>query len=125
MFESSGVPKKKKSMLSDRLYNGVKKFTTLVLPGASALYFALAQIWNLPKPEEVVGSISAVTLFLGGLMHISTASYTPVIPPVVGNLVVEAHPEDGTKKILVAHLDDDAKPAQIAGMDQVSFKVGP
>lgn len=64
-----------KPMLSDRSYNLLKGATTVALPALGALYFALAQIWNLPKGEEVVGSIAALNTFFGVLLGVSTRSY--------------------------------------------------
>lgn len=121
----SSVAPAKKPLLSDRFYNGLKKITTLFLPAVGALYVALAPIWHFPKAEEVVGSISAITLFLGGLLHVSSSSYTATQPTTVGNLIAQEHPDGSGKQILVAHLNDDAKPSEIAEMDQVVFKVGP
>jgi len=46
-----------------------------LLPAIGTLYFALAQIWNLPLAEEIVGTITAVDAFLGAVLGISTAQY--------------------------------------------------
>ena len=39
------------------------------------LYFGLAQIWKLPYPEQIVGTITAIDTFLGCLLGISTLNY--------------------------------------------------
>ena len=39
------------------------------------LYFGLAQIWKLPYPEQIVGTITAIYTFLGCLLGISTLNY--------------------------------------------------
>ena len=39
------------------------------------LYFGLAQIWRLPYPEQIVGTITAIDTFLGCLLGISTLNY--------------------------------------------------
>lgn len=74
-MSGSSHAKSKTPLLSDRSYKGVKYAASIVLPAAATLYFVLAQIWNLPKSEEVVGSITAVNTFLGVVLGISTKSY--------------------------------------------------
>lgn len=37
----------------------------MLLPAIATLYAALAGIWGLPYCEEIVGTIAAVTTFLG------------------------------------------------------------
>ena len=53
--------------LSNKSYDILKYIAQIVLPAAGTLYFALAQLWNLPHPTEVVGTITAVDTFLGAL----------------------------------------------------------
>lgn len=61
--------------LSDKLYDVLKFIAQYLLPGCSALYFALARIWNLPNPDLVVGTILAVDTFLGALLGIAVIKY--------------------------------------------------
>lgn len=60
---------------SDKAYNILKWVAMIALPALGTLYFALAQIWGLPLGEEIVGTISAVTVCLGALIGISTINY--------------------------------------------------
>ena len=60
---------------SDKAYNILKWVALIALPALGTLYFALAQIWGLPLGEEIVGTISAVTVCLGVLIGISTINY--------------------------------------------------
>ena len=62
-------------MIPDKLYDVLKWIAMICLPALGTLYFALAQIWGLPLGEEIVGTISAVTVCLGALIGISTANY--------------------------------------------------
>jgi hypothetical protein len=74
--------------LSNKAYN-VGKFTAQVfLPAVATLYFAMAQIWHLPKAEEVVGSITTIDAFLGVLLGISTQSYKKTAGAPDGDLIV-------------------------------------
>lgn len=62
--------------LPDKIYDIMKWIVILLLPALGTLYFALSQIWDLPMGEEVVGSLSAITVFLGSILSISTHEYT-------------------------------------------------
>ena len=61
--------------MSDKTYDILKFVAQILLPALGTLYFALAQIWDLPLAEEIVGTITAVDAFLGAVLGISTANY--------------------------------------------------
>jgi len=61
--------------MSDKTYDILKFVAQILLPAVATLYFALAQIWDLPLAEEIVGTITAVDAFLGAVLGISTAQY--------------------------------------------------
>lgn len=61
--------------LSNKLYDVLKWIALVVLPALATLYSALAGIWGFPYGEEIVGTISAVDIFLGALLQISAANY--------------------------------------------------
>lgn len=60
---------------SNKVYDALKWIAQYLLPAAGALYLALAKIWGLPYGEEIIGTISAVDIFLGVILGISSASY--------------------------------------------------
>ena len=62
-------------MFSNKVYDVLKVITMIVLPAISTLYFAIAEIWHLPASEQVVGTIAAITVFLGSLLKISSNQY--------------------------------------------------
>jgi len=64
--------------MSNRVYDFLKKVAQIYLPAVGALYFALAKYWDLPYPEEIVGTITAVDAFLGVILGISTYQYNKV-----------------------------------------------
>lgn len=64
--------------LPDRIYDVLKWLVMIVLPATSTLYFALSGIWGWPYAEEVVGTLAAITTFLGALLGISAAQYKKV-----------------------------------------------
>lgn len=61
--------------LSNKAYDILKAIALIWLPAIGTLYFALAGIWILPYPEEIVGTITAVDTFLGAVLGISSANY--------------------------------------------------
>lgn len=61
--------------LDNGTYDVLKWIAQILLPAIATLYFTLATIWNFPYPEEILGTISAVDVFLGVLLGISSAKY--------------------------------------------------
>lgn len=61
--------------MNNKLYDILKYIAQIVLPALGTLYFALAQLWGLPYPEQIVGTITAVDTFLGLLLGVSTSKY--------------------------------------------------
>ena len=60
---------------TNKVYDVLKVIAQLWIPALGTLYFTLAQIWNLPYPEEIVGTLAAIDTFLGVVLGISTLSY--------------------------------------------------
>lgn len=60
---------------SNRVFDVLKFIAQIVLPALGTLYFALSQIWGLPYGEQIVGTISALDVFLGAVLGVSTAQY--------------------------------------------------
>ena len=61
--------------ISNKTYDVLKFICTILLPALGTLYFALAQIWGLPYGEEIVGTIAAITTFIGVCIGISSYKY--------------------------------------------------
>ena len=61
--------------LNDKMYTVLKWIAQIGLPASGVLYFALAGIWGFPYGEQIVGTITAIDLFLGTLLGISSANY--------------------------------------------------
>ena len=62
-------------MLDDKVYDVLKWVALVVLPAIATLYTALAGVWGLPYAQEIPATITAVDLFLGALLGVSTAQY--------------------------------------------------
>lgn len=61
--------------LPDKVYDTLRWVANYVLPGFGTFYFALAQIWNFPCGQEVVGTITALVTFLNILLGASNVTY--------------------------------------------------
>lgn len=66
---------KEETIMSNKVYDILKFVAQILLPAIGTLYFALAQIWNFPFAEEIVGTITAIDAFLGAILGISTMQY--------------------------------------------------
>ncbi len=72
--------------MSNKVHDVLKFIAQILLPALATLYFALAKIWQFPYAEEVVGTISAIDVFLGAILGLSTMQY---------NKEKEIQPPDG------------------------------
>lgn len=61
--------------LSNKSYDVLKWIAQILLPATATLYVAVAGIWGFPYAKEVAGTISAVDLFIGALLGISSINY--------------------------------------------------
>lgn len=61
--------------MTNKTYDVLVWIAQIVLPAIAALYAALAGIWGFPYGEEIVGTISAVDVFLGALLKVSSNAY--------------------------------------------------
>lgn len=62
-------------IIKNSTYDVLKWVVMIALPALGTLYFALAKIWGLPYGTEIVGTIAAVTTFLGALIGVSSQNY--------------------------------------------------
>ena len=87
--------------MNSKVYDVLKYVTTIGLPALATLYFTIASIWKLPYAEQIVGTIAAITTFLGTLLGISSYNYKKMningIQDVNDNEFVEGIPEDDNK----------------------------
>lgn len=65
--------------MSNKVYDALIWIAQIVLPAIGALYAALSGIWGFPYGEQVVGTITAVDVFLGAILKISNSQYKKTI----------------------------------------------
>ena len=86
-------------MLNNKLYDKMKWVAQYLLPGLATLYFGISGIWGLPYPEQIVGTLVALNVFLGALLGMSNMQWqnNAYITAQVDNTLVETNfvePED-------------------------------
>lgn len=96
-------------VLSNKLYDPLKFLALVLLPGLGTLYLALSGIWGLPNGEQVVGTITAIDLALGGILHVSSSNFAGDVGPgtPVGKFVV-TELGDGRKNVKMELSQDPA-----------------
>lgn len=60
-------------VMSGNTYEILKWVTLILMPAAGTLYLAVSKLWGLPYGQEVVGTVAALTAFVGLLLGISSA----------------------------------------------------
>ena len=61
--------------MSNKIFDTLRFWQTVLLPAVGTLYFALADIWGLPYAEQVVGTVTALTAFLGAFVEYKRQTY--------------------------------------------------
>lgn len=61
--------------MDNRTYDILKYICQYFLPALGTLVFTICSICNLPYGEQIVGVITAIDAFLGGLLGLSTYNY--------------------------------------------------
>lgn len=84
--------------LSNKVYDILKYIAQIALPALGTLYFALASIWNLPYGEEIIGTITAIDVFLGALLQISTRNYNLEKQVVTNGEPIDEFEEDSEEE---------------------------
>lgn len=62
-------------IMDSRVYSVLKYITMVVLPAVTTLWLAVGSIWHLPYVEPIGATLSAITVFLGAILGISTSLY--------------------------------------------------
>ena len=86
-------------LFNANVYAFLKRFVQVILPATGLLYFTLAQFWNLPSVEAVMGTLTAVATFLGVCLGISTKEYGRTELKYDGDVVIESNDEGSTLRL--------------------------
>lgn len=115
-------PSSPHNIFSPKTYDRLKFLAQIVLPLLGTLVFALGGIWGYEYTTQVVGTITAFDLFLGGILQISSNSYYKSGSNFDGELkMVEG--EDGAEKVLFDVQKDPELAIKTFGKHTFEFKV--
>lgn len=106
-------------ILPEKTYDFFKRLIQVIIPALGALYFGLAQIWELPNPEGVVATLALLCTFMGVVLGISSQVYYRSAE-VFDGAVVMAPGEDGE---LEAHAGLVTPAADIANKTHIVLRV--
>ena len=109
-------------LISNKSYDVLKEVTTVWLPALGTLYFTVAQVWGLPFAEQVVGTITAIVVFFGLVLKISSSSYSKVAGNYVtpsGSLVINT--SDPDKDTYLLQLDSSL--SELKGKSTLTLQV--
>lgn len=55
--------------MSNKLFDIIRLAGELILPACATLYAALGAIWGWPYIEAIVGTLAAITAFIGAIVN--------------------------------------------------------
>lgn len=61
--------------MKNTTYDTLKYIALILLPALATLVLTLSGIWGFPYGEAIAGTITAVDVFLGAILKISSAEY--------------------------------------------------
>ena len=61
--------------MANRTYDVLKNIALIVLPALATLVLTICKIWGFSYGDEIAATITAIDVFLGALLQISTAQY--------------------------------------------------
>ena len=68
--------------MSNRLYDILKNIALMVLPALATLVLTICQIWHLPYGQEIAATITALDVFLGAILKISSIQYSKKVETI-------------------------------------------
>lgn len=93
-------------------YDALKNVALLWIPALATLINTVGMVWGIPYTNEITATITAVGVFLGAGLKISSNNYTP---PIDGDLVVTKHDE--------VYADLPAEPSALNDGDTITMRV--
>lgn len=78
--------------MKNKTYDTLKWIALVALPAFVTFFLALAPLWNIPNAQAIAATITAFGMFLGALLGVSSAKYTPPTDGVL-NVVSDPHVE--------------------------------
>lgn len=61
--------------MSNGTYDVLKKVALIILPALATLWLTIGKIWGLPYTTEIGATVTAVSVFLGACLEVSSKNY--------------------------------------------------
>ena len=62
-------------LMKNETYDVLKKIALIFLPALATLWLTVGKIWALPYTTEIGATITAVAVFLGACLEVSSKNY--------------------------------------------------
>lgn len=98
--------------MTDKTYDILKRIALIVIPALATFVNAVGIVWGIPYTNEATATITALGVFLGAALGISSKNYEP---DTHGNLVVTKHDD--------VYADFTAEPSDLKDGDTIILKV--
>lgn len=98
--------------MTDKTYDILKRVALIVIPALATFVNAVGIVWGIPYTSEATATITALGVFLGAAIGVSSKNYEP---DTHGNLVVTKHDE--------VYADFTAEPSNLKDGDTIILKV--
>lgn len=108
--------------MSNTTYDRIKIVAQYILPALATLYFALAEIWDLPARAQVVATITALDTFLGVILGVTSKNYKKGKDDEVSGDIEVSVDDDGRMKFLLA-LKSEKAAQELPTRGQATFNI--
>ncbi len=65
--------------MSNKTFDILRTIVEIVLPAVSAAYFGLSEIWGLPVPDKICGTIAVLITFISAFLNVKRKQYNDEI----------------------------------------------
>lgn len=65
--------------MSNKTFDVIRTIVEIVLPALSAAYFGLSEIWGLPVPDKICGTIAVAITFISAFLNVKRKQYNDEI----------------------------------------------
>lgn len=98
--------------MTDKTYDILKRVALIVVPALATFVNAVGIVWGIPYTNEATATITALGVFLGAALGVSSKNYEP---DTHGDLVVTKHND--------VYADFTAEPSNLKDGDTIILKV--
>lgn len=98
--------------MTNKTYDALKYVALIIVPALATFVNAIGVVWGVPHTNDLAMTITAVGVFLGAVLGVSSNNYEP---ETHGNLVVTKHDD--------VYADFASEPTNLKDGDTIVLKV--